>query len=60
MSQHGAYALHAGLVRLNARMRMHAHAPGKPHARTNTNQYVIIIVFLRQKRFANGFHCYAI
>jgi hypothetical protein len=34
-SQYGAYALRAGLARLHARMRMHAHthAPWYPHAR---------------------------
>jgi hypothetical protein len=41
-SQHGAYELHAGEVRLHA----HAHAPGHPHLRTHsqahTDKYVIL------------------
>ena len=42
-SQYGAYALHAGLARLHARMRMHAptrpgthmHARARMHTQTN-------------------------
>ena len=56
-SQHGAYALRAGLARLYARMRM--HMPTRPgihvHARTrkhaHTDQYVILIAFPQQIRF---------
>ena len=56
-SQHGAYALRAGLARLYARMRM--HTPTRPgthmHARTrkhaHTDQYVILIAFLQQQWF---------
>ena len=56
-SQYGAYALHAGLARLYARMRM--HTPTRPgthmHARTrkhaHTDQYVILIAFPQQQWF---------
>ena len=56
-SQYGAYALHAGLARLYARMRM--HTPTRPgthmHARTrkhaHTDKYVILIVFPQQQWF---------
>jgi hypothetical protein len=48
-SQYGAYALHAGLARLHARMRMHnTTCLGNPHARTHalthshTDEYVIL------------------
>ena len=41
-SQYGAYALHAGLVRLHALMRMHTlTCPGTHmHAHPHTNKYV--------------------
>jgi hypothetical protein len=39
-SQYGAYALHAGLARLHARMRM--HTPTRTHA--HTDQYVILVL----------------
>ena len=52
-SQYGAYALHAGLARLHARMRMrmhmHMHMPKRPRThlqartRMHTHQYVIIL-----------------
>jgi hypothetical protein len=56
-SQHGAYALCAGLARLNARMSM--HTPTRPvthvHARTlkhaHTDEYVILIAFPHQQWF---------
>jgi hypothetical protein len=44
-SQHGAYAWHAGLARLHARMHMsirlgnHMHAPTHKHA--HTDEYVV-------------------
>jgi hypothetical protein len=51
MSQYGAYALHAGLAKLYARMCMHMpthpcthmHACMRKHA--HTEQYVILIAF---------------
>ena len=56
-SQYGAYASHAGLARLHARMRM--HTPTRPgthmHARTrkhaHTDQYVILIAFPQPQWF---------
>ena len=39
-SQHGAYALQAGLAKLYALMRM--HAPGHPHSRTHTHTHTQI------------------
>ena len=56
-SQYGAYALHAGLARPHAHMRM--HTPTRPgthmHARTrkhaHTDQYVILIAFPQQQWF---------
>ena len=42
-SEYGAYALHAGVAMLPARMRIHTHA----HA----DQYVILIAFPRQQLF---------
>jgi hypothetical protein len=56
-SQHGAYALRAGLGRLYARMRMHAptrqgtrmHARTRNH--THTDQYVTITAFPQQQWF---------
>jgi hypothetical protein len=53
-SQYGAYALHAGLVRLYVRMRI--HTPTRPgtqcaHARTHTDQYVRLIAFPQQQWF---------
>ena len=56
-SQHGAYALRAGLVRLYARMRPHTptRSGTHMHARTgkhaHTGQYVILIAFPQQQRF---------
>jgi hypothetical protein len=56
-SQHGAYALHAGLARLYGRMRMHTFTrPGiHMHARTRTHahtgQCVILIAFPQQQWF---------
>jgi hypothetical protein len=55
MSQHGAYALLAGLARLCERMRM--HTPTRPcthmhaHTRTlsRTDQYVILTAFPQQQ-----------
>ena len=54
-SQHGAYALRAGLARLYARMSMHTLTrPGTQctHARTrkhaHADQYVILIAFPQQ------------
>jgi hypothetical protein len=54
-SQYSAYALHAELARLYARMRMHTstrsgthmHARTRKHA--HTDPYVILIAFQRQK-----------
>jgi hypothetical protein len=60
-SQYGAYALHAGLARLYALMRM--HTPMRPgtriHARTHahTDQYIILIAFPRQQLLANAPQC---
>ena len=59
-SQYVAYALHAGLVRLFARMRMdmstragtHMHAHTCKHA--HTDQYVILIAFPQQQWFREG------
>ena len=57
ISQYGAYALRAGLVRPHARMRMHTptHRVTHVHARTlkhaHTDQYVILIAFPQQKWF---------
>jgi hypothetical protein len=56
-SQHGAYALRAGLARLYARMHMHMptrsgthmHARTRKHA--HTGQYVILIAFPQQQWF---------
>jgi hypothetical protein len=56
-SQHGAYALRAGLARLHARMRI--HTPTRPgthmHACTrknaHTDQYVILTAFSQQQWF---------
>ena len=52
-SQYGAYAMHAGLARLYARMRMHTttRSGTHTHARTHTNQYVILIAFPSQNWF---------
>ena len=57
-SQYGAYALHAGLARLYARMRMHTptrpgihmHARKRKHA--HTDQYVMFIACPRQQWFS--------
>jgi hypothetical protein len=56
-SQHGAYALRAGLARLHARLRMetstrpgtHMHARRRKHA--HTGQYVIFTAFPQQQWF---------
>jgi hypothetical protein len=56
-SQHGEYALRAGLARLCACTRI--HTPTRPgthmHARTckhaHTDHYVIFIAFSQQQRF---------
>jgi hypothetical protein len=56
-SQHGAYALRAGLARLHARMRMHTptcsgthmHARTRKHA--HTDQCVMHIAFPQQQWF---------
>jgi hypothetical protein len=58
-SQHGAYALSAGLARLYALMRMHTstrsgtymHARMRKHA--HTNQYIILIAFPQQQWFCS-------
>ena len=55
-SQNGAYAFHAGLARLYARMRVHTptRTDTRMHAHTrknaHTDQYVIPISFPRQQR----------
>ena len=56
-SQHAAYALHAGLARLYA--RIHMHTPTRPgnrmHVRTrkhaHTDQYIILIAFQLEQLF---------
>ena len=58
-SQYGAYAVHAGLARLYARMRMHTasrpgtHMHARTHARTrthaHTDQYVVLTAFPLQQ-----------
>jgi hypothetical protein len=56
-SQHGAYALRAGLARLYARMRKHTptgpsthmHARTRKHA--HTDQYVMLFAFPQQQWF---------
>jgi hypothetical protein len=56
-SQYGAYALHAGLARLYARMQMHTptRSGTHMHARTDkhahTGQYIILIAFSQQEWF---------
>jgi hypothetical protein len=54
-SQYGEYALHAGLARLYARMRMHTRPGTHMHARTrkhkHTDQYIIVIAFPQQQWF---------
>ena len=63
-SQYGAYALHAGLARLHARIRM--NTPTRPgthiHARKHTHRdkKVIFIASPRQQCFANAPQCYVI
>jgi hypothetical protein len=59
-SQYGAYALHAGLTRLHARMRMHTPTRPITHTHAHTEQYVILIAFPRQQWFANEPQCYVI
>jgi hypothetical protein len=68
-SQHGAYALRAGLARLYARMRMHTTTrPGYTnactHARTlkhaHTDKYVIFTAFPSNNGFVNAPQCYVI
>jgi hypothetical protein len=56
-SQYGAYALHAGLARLHARMRVHTTTlAGVLHARTHahTDQKVMLIAFSRQQSFGES------
>jgi hypothetical protein len=52
-SQHGAYALHAGLARLHARMCMHTSTSSRTHAHarthTYTHKYVILIALPREQ-----------
>jgi hypothetical protein len=56
-SEHGAYALHAGLARPYARMRV--HTPMRPgndmharrHEHAHTDQCVILLAFLQQQWF---------
>jgi hypothetical protein len=54
-SQHGEYALHAGLARLHTRMRMHtptssgSHLHARTDTHAHTDQYVILIALPRQK-----------
>ena len=56
-TQYGAYALHAGLARLCARMRMHTptppgtHVHARTHKHAHTYQYVILIAFPLQQWF---------
>ena len=65
-SQHGAYALRAGIARLYARMRM--HTPTRPgiqctHTRatmhTQTNMWYLLL-FHNNNSFVNVPHCYVI
>ena len=64
-SQHGAYALRAGLERLYTRMRMHTstRAGNHTHARTrkhaHTGQYIILL-FHSYIGFVNASQCYVI
>jgi hypothetical protein len=56
-SQHGAYALRAGLARLYARMRMHTRT--RKHAHTQTTvQYLLL--FHSKSGYVNAPHCYVI
>ena len=54
-SQHGAYALRAGLARLYARMRMHTptrlgtHVHARTRKYAHTDQYVILIALPQQQ-----------
>jgi hypothetical protein len=56
-SQHGAYALRAGLARLYARMRMHTptRTGTRTHARTrkhaHAHQYILLTAFPQQQWF---------
>jgi hypothetical protein len=56
-SQHGAYALRAGLARLYARMRMHTptrlgtHMHARTRKHSHTDQYVILTAFPQQRWF---------
>ena len=57
-SQYGAYALHAGLVRLHAHMRMHTSTRPGTHMHTGTRKrartYQYIIVYLLLFHGNNG------
>jgi hypothetical protein len=65
-SQHGAYALRAGIASPYARMRIHKpklsgthmHARTRKHA--HTGHYVILIAFPQQQWYVNAPHCYRI
>ena len=69
MSQYGAYALRAGLARLDARIRMHTptrpgtnmhartHARASMHTQTNM-QYSLL--FHSNNGFVNAHQCYVI
>jgi hypothetical protein len=56
-SQHGAYALRAGLARLHALTRMHTptrpatHMPARMREHAHTDQYIILIAYSRQQWF---------
>ena len=54
-SQHGAYALRAGLARLHARMhtptRSGTHMQARTRKHAHTGQYVILIALPRQQWF---------
>ena len=56
-SQYGAYALHAGLARLYARLRTHTptrsgtHMHGRTRKHAHTDQYTIIFTAFPQRQW---------
>ena len=47
--QYGAYALRAGLVRLYARLRMHALKHARTHRPINNTSFFITATMIRQR-----------
>ena len=57
-SQYGAYALHAGLARLYARMRV--HTPTRPGTHMHAQTNISYLLLSHNNGFVNAPQCYVI